>query len=157
MTWTEPARHGVPYGAPTEIPISVSGDDHPGAVLIALHAPRAVAAYQHFDDLADLSKDDLYHLLNSVRKLTSAAGAIEEELIVRLREAEPNASWAELGAALDVKRQAAKERYLRIKRAHEQGLSERGMAHETAENGRAGAGVTVIGPSVTITFGDDAR
>lgn len=130
-SWTERQYRGVPYGDPVTIPLNVSGNDHPGAVLIALHAPRALAAYQHVSELADLSKDDLYELLSDVRKLAAAAAVIEETLILRHREA--GASWAELGAALDTGRSAAKERYTRIQYANSRGLNTRGLADQDAE------------------------
>lgn len=122
--WTEKRIHGISYGEPTSIPLTVSGGDHPGAILIALHAPRALAAYLHHDELGDLSEDELYSLLNDVRKLAAAAESIEQELIVRLRGA--GASWATLGAALDVTRSAAREKFGRIEAARERGLNLRG-------------------------------
>jgi hypothetical protein len=147
--WTDRTIYGIPMGKTIDVPLTVTGGASPGAALIALNAGRAIAAYQHLSELAELDKGTLYELLNDVRKLAAAAETIEEELIVRHREA--GASWAELAAALDIdSRQVAKERYLRIKRANERGLNTRGLAAEEGPSATGGSVVNVVGGTAVV-------
>lgn len=115
--WLSGHTVDVPTGRETTIALRVAGDDHPGAILTALQAQAAVAAYQHIHELAQLDSDKLYHLLISVRKLGDVTRELEERLLVLLRDS--GASWAVLGAALETTRAAARERYQRITAAAE--------------------------------------
>lgn len=122
--WADRHIGGIPHGRDVTIPITVNADDHPSAVLTARLAPLAVDTWRHIDELPSLGKDRLYYLLNDVRKLAAAVETLEEDLILKYRDA--GASWAELGAALDVHRQTARDRYHAIVRANDRGLNLRG-------------------------------
>lgn len=148
--WTERTIHGIPMGQTIDIPLTVTGGESPGAALIALNAGRAIAAYQHVDELAELDKGTLYYLLNDVRKLAAAAETIEEELILKYRAA--GASWAELAAALDIgSRQVAKERHGRIERANQRGLNTRGLAEQADAEDGDHMTVSASGDAVIVT------
>lgn len=130
-TWYEDTRTTFAADTPTTVEITVTGRDHPSALLIAANAGRAVATAQHLDELSDIPTGELYYLLNDVRKLATAAAVIEEALILRYRAS--GASWADLGAALDTGRAAARERHNRIQAAHTLGLNLRGAEDHDAE------------------------
>jgi hypothetical protein len=127
---TDGRVHGVTSEGVT-VTLSVPAGAHPLALILATSVQRAMDAAEHVGDLGQLSKDQLYYLLNDVRRFSAAAGTLEEALILANRDS--GASWADLGNALDTSRSAARERYQRIEKARQVGLNTRGLADADAE------------------------
>ena len=132
--WTERTYFGIPAdGLVHDVVMPVSATDHPGALVVALHAPMAVKAYQHINEVPDLDVNEIYHVLVSVGKAHASIGALVDQLIWDLRQA--GGSWETIGAALDIHRSSAKSRYQTILRARARGTSTMALLDQDAADG----------------------
>lgn len=110
--WTEQRATIVRHQAGEAVMLPVSSTDHPGAIATAVQAHRAALAYQHLHELREVGAQELRALLLDIIFLRQVVEYIEANVTVAYREA--GASWAELGSAMCLSRQSAKERYLRL-------------------------------------------
>ncbi|SHN48198.1 AsnC family protein [Cryptosporangium aurantiacum] len=112
-SWLSTYAHRTATPArPLKVALTVTADGHPDAPVVARLAGQIVTDLQHYGEFDDLNAGELGIALADVVVLLHTLRALEEDLIVRMRDA--GASWAELGARLGVARATAKERYERI-------------------------------------------
>jgi hypothetical protein len=106
--WTDNIVTGVPVGETITVPLEISSEDHPGAILFVRMAYRGALAYRHVEELHELSPDDLYYLLVDITKLLNVTKTLHEEVLLAARDA--GLSWDTMGAAMEVERSTARDR-----------------------------------------------